>query len=77
MVDRFIGVDVINSQFSCAEGASVSDLFAVRWTDANLSFYLGWDTVKKAVSKIPACKNDEEFLIFCCTGTNTGCQEKL
>ena len=40
VVDRFIDVDIFNSHFSCAEGASVSDLFAIRWADANLSFYL-------------------------------------
>ena len=40
VVDRFIDVDIFNSHFSCAEGGSVSDLFAIRWADANLSFYL-------------------------------------
>ena len=40
VVDRFVDVDVLNPHFSCAEGASVSDLFAVSWADANLSFYL-------------------------------------
>ena len=40
VVDRFIDVDIFNSHFSRAEGASVSDLFAFSWADANLSFYL-------------------------------------
>ena len=40
VVDRFVDVDILNPHFSCAEGASVSDLFAFSWADANLSFYL-------------------------------------
>ena len=56
MTDRFVDLDVFNSQFRRAENACVSDLFAFRWADADLSFYLRWDTVKKAVGKIPACK---------------------
>ena len=56
MIDRFIDFYVFNSQFRGAENASVSDLLAFRWTDADLSFYLRRDTVKKAVGEIPACK---------------------
>ena len=56
MSDRFIDVYVFDSQFRVAKNAIVSDLLAFRWTDANLSFYLRRDTVKKAVGEIPACK---------------------
>jgi len=54
--DRFVDVYVFNSQFRGAINAVVSDLLAFSWADANLSFYLRRDTVKKAVGEIPACK---------------------
>ena len=56
MSDRFIDLYVFNSQFRGAKNAIVPDLLAFRWTDADLSFYLRRDTVKKAVGEIPACK---------------------
>ena len=56
MTDRFIDLYVFNSQFRGAENASVSDLLAFRWADADLSFYLRRATVEKTVGEIPACK---------------------
>ena len=50
---RFYAID---SELWCAEGAGVSDLFTLVWADANLPFYLGGSTAKKAVGKVPACK---------------------
>ena len=52
----FVGFYTIDSELWCAEGAGVSDLFTFVWADANLPFYLGGSTAKKAVGKVPACK---------------------
>ena len=52
----FVGFYAIESELWCAEGAGVSDLFTFVWADANLPFYLGGSTAKKAVGKVSACK---------------------